>query len=558
MKSTSAAFASLGALAAVCAVTPSSFAQCSVVDVSMTMAGHLFNRTIDRCADVNGDGVADVAVGDPRAVPPVVRIFSGADGSPLLVVAAPAGVNFFGASVADIGDTNGDGKSELAIGASTSTTSPKGVAFLYSLAAPSAPLLTMTDNGASILLFGRQVAAAGDVDGDGTPDVLVAATHTALDGGEIQIRSGATGATIRTLQSGPPAEAGSHNSDFGIGLTGGVDVTGDGVPDAVVGAPFFKQGGTIFGRIKVYSGATGAVVRTEVGATVGATFGSDVAFVPDLNGDGVADLAIGGATGPGITSSGSGVKIESGATGATLRIHPGITANGKLGSTVRSVGDVDGDGVGDYGATGFAPTTANVASPAIVWSGATGLEIVAIASHIPSLVEPTTEFFSGIAPLGDVDGDGAAEVAVLSQNQPFAPSTSVRLRIMRASAGSLLQASQADGCPVGASTVRPSLSISGCLESGGLIQLDAYSMFQPILFVSATTGAAALPGGCTLTVGLPALIVPLPGSVDDHYGLIAHLPTFSGPVTLHMQAIGLATLPGSTYRATGRSTLTIP
>jgi hypothetical protein len=345
-------------LTALCALSPGLLAQCDLVDVSSTMSGHLFNHTIDRCADVNGDGIADLAVGDPRAVPPVVRIVSGATGAPLMVIAAPAGASFFGTSVASIGDTNGDGIAELAIGTSTSTSFPKGVAFLYSLAAPSSPLATLTDTSASTLMFGRQVAAAGDVDSDGIPDVLVSVLHTGLDGGEIQVRSGATGANVRTLQSGPLGEASGFNSDFGVGLAGGADVTGDGVPDVIVGAPFSKQGGTIFGRVKLYSGATGAVVRTEVGTVAGAQLGSDVAFIADVDQDGVADIAIGGAAGPGIAANASGVKIESGATGATLRMHPGITMNSKLGFAVRAVGDVDGDGRGDYGATGFSPFAA--------------------------------------------------------------------------------------------------------------------------------------------------------------------------------------------------------
>lgn len=545
-------------LTALCALSPGLLAQCDLVDVSSTMSGHLFNHTIDRCADVNGDGIADLAVGDPRAVPPVVRIVSGATGAPLMVIAAPAGASFFGTSVASIGDTNGDGIAELAIGTSTSTSFPKGVAFLYSLAAPSSPLATLTDTSASTLMFGRQVAAAGDIDADGVPDVLVSVLHTGLDGGEIQVRSGATGANVRTLQSGPPGEASGFNSDFGVGLAGGADVTGDGVPDVIVGAPFSKQGGTIFGRVKLYSGATGAVVRTEVGTVAGAQLGSDVAFIADIDLDGVADLAIGGAAGPGIAANASGVKIESGATGATLRMHPGITMNSKLGFAVRAVGDVDGDGHGDYGATAYSPFASSSASAAIVWSGATGLEIVALASHVPLQSVPSPGYFVGIAPLADVDANGKAEVAVLSMGAPLAPTSPARLLVMRASGGSLAQAALSDGCPVGSSSVRPALSVSGCLESGGVIQLDAYSMFNPLLVVSATTGATLLPGGCMLTVGFPALVLPMPVTIEDHHGLTAHLPLFTGPATLHLQAIGTSTLPGSSYRATGRSTLTIP
>ncbi|MCC7169307.1 MAG: hypothetical protein IT459_02565, partial [Planctomycetes bacterium] len=158
----------------------------------------------------------------------------------------------------------------------------------------------------------------------------------------------------------------------------------------------------------------------------------------------------------------------------------------------------------------------------------------------------------------DLDGDGAAEVAILSQNQPFAPSTSGRLRFVRASAGSLLQAAQADGCSVSGSPVsRPALVISGCLESSGTIRIDAYGMGDPLLFVSAITGSIPLPGSCALTIGLPAIVVPLP-KTGDHDSLSAHLPSFSMPVTLHLQSTGWQNSASPNLAATGRSTLTLP
>ena len=128
---------------------------------------------------------------------------------------------------------------------------------------------------------GSAVAAAGDVDADGVPDVIVGAP-TPFDGiGRARIFSGATGAQLRLLTTSP-------NVLFGWAVGGLGDVDGDGSDDVIVSAIQDSSGGvSLAGRVTAFSGATGAVLWTRDGLLPNDTIGDCFARVGDLDGDGV-------------------------------------------------------------------------------------------------------------------------------------------------------------------------------------------------------------------------------------------------------------------------------
>src|SRR5262249_28422187 len=127
---------------------------------------------------------------------------------------------------------------------------------------------------------------------------------------------------------------------YAAGFRGGVrvavgDVTGDGVPD-IVTAP--GQGGGP--DVRVFDGATGALVREVLAYGAGFTGGVNVA-VGDVNSDGVADIITGADAG-----GGPHVKVFSGADGTVLQSFFAYDA-GFLGGVRVAAGDVNGDGFAD-------------------------------------------------------------------------------------------------------------------------------------------------------------------------------------------------------------------
>lgn len=134
--------------------------------------------------------------------------------------------------------------------------------------------------------FGTVVAAAGDVDGDGSPDIAVADTIVAPDasGPMVWIVSAKDGKVIRTILV-PPFENAICR------IEGGHDVDGDGVPDLLISAATL-DGSKSQSVVQLISGATGKTLRTFAAHTTRRDSGEWARFVRDVDGDGADDVAM--------------------------------------------------------------------------------------------------------------------------------------------------------------------------------------------------------------------------------------------------------------------------
>jgi hypothetical protein len=140
------------------------------------------------------------------------------------------------------------------------------------------------------------------------PDVFAIDINNATGGanrGQAYVFSGATGARIRTF-SGE-----SSGDQFGIGRGVG-DITGDGVPDFALAAWRRSEGATNSGKVYLVDGVTGATLRSLVSIIPGETLGYDLIGLGDVTGDGLVDYLVtaGQETGPGKAYVIAGVALE--------------------------------------------------------------------------------------------------------------------------------------------------------------------------------------------------------------------------------------------------------
>ena len=200
-----------------------------------TIDGPFFYWTymsIAGAGDVDADGHDDFVIGAClEQSGGVVRVFSGATHQLLLqVTGQPLGALDFGRVVASAGDLDADGKADLWISA-PATDVPfvigAGKVYAYSVAKASV-LLSIKGQGQNEYL-GESLADAGDVDGDGTTDV-VAGGRAGGDAGVVRVYSGKTGTKLLQMVGGP-------GDRLGESVAGAGDVDGDGRQDVVVGAP---------------------------------------------------------------------------------------------------------------------------------------------------------------------------------------------------------------------------------------------------------------------------------------------------------------------------------
>lgn len=182
----------------------------------------------------------------------------------------------FGWVASPLADANGDGVADILTCAPFQSLDgvPHGRVYLYS--GKDGSLIRQHD-GARGDLLGLSVSSAGDLDGDGCTDYAASATQPRTGVGQVHIWSGRTGELIRTLTD-DSAPAGTVGWNFGREMAEAGDWNGDGIADLAVTAPQANTvAGTQSGKVQLRSGADGSVIFEIGGEVEGGQFGTCVA-----------------------------------------------------------------------------------------------------------------------------------------------------------------------------------------------------------------------------------------------------------------------------------------
>jgi hypothetical protein len=240
-----------------------------------------------------------------------------------------------------------------------------------------------------------------DVDGDGQADIAAGARlklqHKTLQNGNAAVWSGADGALIRAWDGEWP------DGLFGQSVTPVPDLSGDGLADLIITAPHGTFEGHMSGVVVARSPKTGAELW-RYGKSDNENLGWDLTLAGDQNGDGHTDVFVGA---PALESG--RVYLLSGKDGTALRTYEPRANAGSFGWYVARLDDLDDDGHPDLAVGAPFATDENGAKVGGAWllSAAKGTEL----RHWTG-TDPRGGFGGIVAAVGDLDGDGKGEVVV--------------------------------------------------------------------------------------------------------------------------------------------------
>lgn len=450
--------------------------------VSGAAPGDRIGEAAASVGDLDGDGARDLVIGAWQANPfgraragsvylafgpfrPGGLDLSGTQNVVRIDGASPG--DFTGVSVASAGDVNGDGRTDIVIGAYTTDVAGRtnaGSAYVVfggsartplDLAAPGNRAIRI-DGAAAGDLLGSAVAGVGDVNGDGFADIVAGApaadNNGRADSGSAYVVFGSASPTGVDLAAPPPGrvmriDGAAAIDNLGSRIAAGGDINGDGRPDILVSAPLFDPGGLAGGRVDagaayvVFGG--GATTTLDLGgpdagtraarvdgAAAGDQLGIAVGAVGDSDGDGRGEMLVGAhkADAPGRVDNGAVFFVRGSADTRTVDLSDlgtrsvridGALGGDQLGVSVASVGDLTGDGRGDIlvGANGVdAPGASNVGAAYLVTAlpSAGRLDLAqpggaAIAIRGGAANDQAGSWVTGT---GDLTGDGRPDALV--------------------------------------------------------------------------------------------------------------------------------------------------
>ncbi|MEP7255595.1 MAG: T9SS type A sorting domain-containing protein [Ferruginibacter sp.] len=408
--------------------------------------GANFGYSVASAGDVNGDGYSDVIIGarlyDDAANADEGRAFvyygsaTGLSATPNSTPddADQAGANF-GISVASAGDVNGDGFSDVIIGAYQYDEGPftdEGRAFVYYGSAAglsTSPDNTPDDANQPTAYFGFSVASAGDVNGDGFSDVIIGAWFyddaPNINEGRAFVYYGSA-AGLSASPDSTPDDADQANALFGVSVASAGDINGDGYSDVIIGAYSYDDGANANeGRAFIYHGSASGLSATPNSTPndanqANASFGTSVASAGDINGDGYSDVIIGADEYDDGANADEGRAFVYLGSAAGLSVGPVNTpsdadqAGANFGRSVASAGDINGDGYSDViiGANFYTDGANNAEGRAFVYLGSAAGLSVAPVSTPDDADQASAQFGLSVACAGDVNGDGYSDVII--------------------------------------------------------------------------------------------------------------------------------------------------
>jgi hypothetical protein len=381
-----------------------------------------FGNSVAGAGDVNGDGYADVVIGASYATNKQGKAYVylgsrtglSSTSNAILTDSTAATNDYFGISVAGAGDVNGDGYSDVVIGASV-TNSSRGRAYVYlgsSTGVRSTSRLTLNEpTGSASAFFGYAVASAGDVNADGYADVIIGSIGVNVNRGQALLYLGSsTGLNqIPTTTLFDPTALADHY--FGYSVAGAGDVNGDGYGDVLIGAltpinPIDSYNPTVY----LYLGnSTGLSNAASAKLRVG---GFRAAGAGDVNGDGYADVLVQSRNSAQLYL---GSRAGLGSTASTIFNKPTGMVSDFFGASVAGAGDVNGDGFADVlvGAYGTNNGSSQSKGKAYLYlGGPSALLINASTAFMSPTATANDHFGESVARAGDVNGDGYADVLI--------------------------------------------------------------------------------------------------------------------------------------------------